>query len=182
MSKRTGLPIALCLVAVSACAPAAAPGAEVTPGEPASLNAAFDVPPALPGDTLRYDGIYQSPADSMEFGHGLIPTWSYLRFYPDSLVVTTSTHGEPHELSNFSIGNELLPYARVIVGGNRIAFSTGDFAPGHTAIVDYSGFVREDRLYLWTYSHFNGHRSNGVYAFVPMSTERLDTSRERRPR
>lgn len=135
-----------------------------------------------PDDTLRYEGIYQSQAIATTDASGSpSQVWGYLRFYPDSLVVSTLTHGRPHELSNLWLGNELLPYGSVSVRGNRIAFTVHDFFPGGRVTVEYDGYVQGDRLYLQSLSDYDGIRRNEVYTFIPMDTERLDGVRARAP-
>ncbi len=158
----------------AACAPAATPRVSAAP--PASdLAAAPGIPPAQPGDTLRHAGIYQSRELASPYASNPGPLWSYLRFYPDSFVVVTSTYGEPHELSNLWIGNTLLPFGSVSVRGNRFSFTTRDFSPDLNVTVEYDGYVQGDRLYMQTFSDYNnGVRGSEVYTFVPMDAKRLD--------
>lgn len=170
MNRLTCLPLAFSLAAAPACAPAPPPGSGAVPSAAGLSAAPLDVPPAGSDDTLRYAGIYQSREES---GY---PAWNYLRFYHDSTVVNTLTPGEPHQLSNLSVANEMLPYGRASVRGNRLSFSIGHYGiVSEGFFVDYSGYIQGDRLYLHEHSHYNGHQSNRVYTFIPMDTRRLDS-------
>jgi hypothetical protein len=129
---------------------------------------------AQSSDTIRYDGIYQSQEVEwmeMQMGRDSVRIWNYLRFSPDGMVVGFPTTGTPEQLGNFSLVNKILAKGRVILRDGRISFSISE--PDGSVVVDYEGHVEGDRLYLNTYSHYNGRRANPVYAFVPIPAATL---------
>ena len=139
----------------------------------ASASIAVDLP-AQSSDTVRYDGIYQSQEVEwmeMQMGRDSVRVWNYLRFTPDGMVVGFPTTGTPKQLGNFSLVNKILANGRVIRRDGRISFSISE--PDRSVVVDYEGYVEGGRLYLSSYSHFNGRRANPVFAFVPMPAATL---------
>lgn len=165
--NRFSLAPVLLLVIAGGCAPVPTP-IDVEPS-PLELSPPLRIPPPQRGDTLRYDGIYHR----REVESPYPGVWSYLRFYPDSMVVYMTTPGEPHRIGNLTLGNSILPYGIVTVRDNRLAFSVREVSV--EARLDFRGYVSGDRLFLQRHPDYNAHGVERVYVFLQMSA--ADTAR-----
>jgi len=108
---------------------------------------------------LRYDGIYRSVSGPPE-GKS---SWSYLRFYPDGVVIEMSTAATLDEIkAGFSRERSILPRGTARCRDSHLSFSI----VCDKGTVDYKGEVSDDRILLDVASRINGHRESEAYIFI----------------
>ena len=113
--------------------------------------------------TLRYDGVYMVPST---FWGDDVPSWGYLRFYPDGRVVSVTSTGRPEQIISRGVA---------IVRGGNISFSVFS----RRGSVEYAGKLRKDgRLRLDIHSNINGYRHTREYTFIPWQRDLNDASSE----
>lgn len=112
--------------------------------------------------TVHFDGLYQSE----QVGKGRDKSWSYIRFFPNGLVITVSSTGEPRHLKQwFDKNYPRTKYAssgRFTVEGRHIKF----ISTSSSGTVDYEGEIIASSLILRSHSHINGNRAVREYKFV----------------
>ncbi len=114
--------------------------------------------------SLRYDGVYRSPAPTTEDDQKNLTYWKYLRFYPDGEVIATSSTGSPDDLRKWFSKDKKDNYyssGSYSLKGDHVSFS----ATSNEGTVDYSGTLEGNRLKLETYSHINGYSGKSEYVF-----------------
>ena len=118
-----------------------------------------------PHVSLRYDGLYCGTEKESDKG---VAYWSYLRFYPDGIVIEATTEGTPEEIRAwFSREHPSVSLGKVAIRGSHVSFS----AVSVDGTVDYSGEIEGDQLKLDSYSHINQYRQKDVYVFIKWNTE-----------
>lgn len=112
---------------------------------------------------LRYDGLYECAYEGYS---------NYLRFFPDSVVVSVSSTGKAEQVVNW-FNHDYTDRGKYVVVGSHISFScTSD-----QGTVDYDGVLTTKGMDMNTHSHINGRRANAKYQFVPTaSTVKMSTS------
>ena len=112
-------------------------------------------PPAL-----KFDGLYCGHADD----GSRPPVKSYLRFYPDGIVVSTVSRDTPGETAKMIRRDSTFSrQGRYTVAGDRLTFSVTN----PTGSVDYSGTIDGNRLLL-SWDARNGKKGKDVYTFVAL--------------
>ncbi len=103
---------------------------------------------------LRFDGIYQAKEEEY---------FLYLRFFADGTVLAVSSGSDPEKVySLISKDQDEVSSGMYSLEGEVLDFS----ASGDEGTVDYHGSVDGERLLLQSYSHINGHHTDGEYRFV----------------
>jgi hypothetical protein len=101
-----------------------------------------EYPTNAPISALRFDGVYRQ----REEGYG-----TYLRFYPDGLVIYSSTTAKlPNLLKWFNQDNEIR--GSYVIHKDRLWFSVSS----EYGTVNYKGRITERWLMLHSHSHING--------------------------
>lgn len=121
------------------------------------------VPGHPPGDcSPRFDGLYLAKNKDQTYD-------SYLRFYPDDIVLTASV-SQPNTVEQvaqwFGKNNQWLPRGPYRRLGAQIAFTT----VWEEVVVEYVGMLLNDQIIcLESYSHATKYREVKWYAFEPAS-------------
>jgi hypothetical protein len=116
---------------------------------------------------LRYDGVYS--AKSRVDGDVYC---EYLRFYPDSTVITVSSECPGKDVLQdirkwFSQENAGASATGVSKGSTRLSGNKITFdAVSKEGSVSYIGKISGKRLSLSSYSHINEHRDHDTYQFI----------------
>lgn len=131
--------------------------------DPAALEAfqrrlRDEYPTVAPTSPLRFDGVYRQ----REEGYG-----TYLRFFPDGLVIYSSTTAKmPQLLKWFNEDNEIR--GNYVTEEDRLWFSVSS----EYGTVNYKGRVTERWLLLHSHSHINGrHASDQRFTFLSFEEE-----------
>jgi hypothetical protein len=104
---------------------------------------------------VRVDGVYQSKKDGSSY--------EYLHFFADGSVITVSSEGTPTDIAKWFIKDSpSVSKGKYILTGQHIKFSSTD----SYGSVDYDGDIKDDILYLKTFSHINNYRGSDEFKFV----------------
>ena len=115
---------------------------------------------------LRHDGLYRSV--EMRRASGGSCFWSYLRFYPDGLVIVVSTSGSPNTIRPwFNRKHDHSSRGKVSVEGTAIAFDS----VSQYGTVHYRGEITADHIRLEHHSEINGRRGCTTYQFMEWQAE-----------
>jgi hypothetical protein len=107
---------------------------------------------------IRFDGLYQAAEDDY---------FLYVRFFDDGTVITASSDGKPDEVIGwFQKGHPYVSTGAYSINGDEIAFS----AASPTGVVDYTGQLEGQTLFLRSYSKINGFQTDAEYHFVEVFT------------
>ena len=111
--------------------------------------------------TVRLDGIYQSKRVG-DFD-------SCIRFYPDGLVIRTSTASSPDKIAEWFnrewVERENKQKGIYTISGSKIRFSTTSSA----GTIELEGAIQGDNLILNSHSHINGYRGVYEYTFIQLN-------------
>ena len=111
---------------------------------------------------LQYDGVYRSPAPAVED----MPSWHYLRFYPDGAVIYAISPGSPHQVAHwFNRRYPNVAYGQVANNDGVLTFTI----VSDQGMVDYKGGLRGHKLHFDTFNHSDGKRASFDYLFVPVA-------------
>ncbi len=135
----------------------------------------------------RTDGVYRTvESKTLEIeGEESRPYWNYLRFYPDGLVISTSTTGTPRQIAPWFVQEVVtqtyIPTGNYRVDGPTFSFTTQARAENvdsdgneYETRVEYTVTIEDEAanlLRVETYSHINGHRGAEVYRFAGLEEE-----------
>lgn len=127
---------------------------------------------------LRFNSLYASFATEDQSGASSQAYRDYFRFYEDGRVLSVVSIGNPTQVARWlHEEKEGLSWGAYRIEGEHIAFETQHpcapddprdelFGRAEMVVVSYEGIISEDVLELHSHSHFNGHRSYAIYAFV----------------
>lgn len=101
----------------------------------------------------------ETPCDKESFSSEVF--CKYFRFYPDGVVISVTTSGNPNEIKKW-FRRPYVDSGRYRIDGDKISFSVT--SPEGT--VDYNGVIRGSNLNLDVHSHINGYRSSRVWKWV----------------
>jgi hypothetical protein len=111
---------------------------------------------------IKFDGLYC--ADDVD---GFMPpVASYLRFYPDGIVVSMATRDVPDDAAKWIRRDDRFSsQGRYAIKGVRLTFSLAHASGG---AVDYVGAIDGDELLLSWDAH-KGEKGKEVYRFVRLA-------------
>jgi peptidyl-prolyl cis-trans isomerase B (cyclophilin B) len=132
-----------------------------TPEETITIrSASIEIHAKSPGrHRIRFDGLYRCRRTDYS---------AYLRFYPDGVVISVSSTGEPEQVAKWftESGRKSARYSRgtYAIRGPSLVFST----TSSSGTVDFTGTIRPDALFLRLFSHINYTHHTYHYTFVPL--------------
>lgn len=110
---------------------------------------------------INTGGIYRSVAS--EVSRDGKESWKYLRFYDDSIVIFTSSRGEPSDLKKwFTKEHARVRQGSVSAIGDSISFTLS----GVEGRTDYSGKIDGNRLHLLLSNKIPGYEGKSKQSFV----------------
>lgn len=118
---------------------------------------------AAPGKEapLQYDGVYRAPGPTVEE----MPSWHYLRFYPDGAVIYTNSPGSPGQVVHwFNRRYPNVAYGQVANNDGVLTFTI----VSNKGMVDYKGGLRGHRLHFDTFNHADNKHGSVDYVFIPV--------------
>lgn len=109
---------------------------------------------------ISFDGYYRTLPDTLN------PFSFYLRFYPDSTVIGTSTAGNPNNLVRwFNKGHDHVSKGSYVLKDSTISFSL----KADEGVVQYTGvLLPQSRLWLKVKSMINKYEAKEEYFFLKM--------------
>jgi hypothetical protein len=120
-----------------------------------------------PKKTVGREGLYVSYSQQNKS-----PYFYYVRLYEDGLVLTTTSTGNPKQVSKwFNRTHPDLPKGRYRIDGDNIKFSTlsknrQSSSLPKNGIVDYKGKIKNGLLRLHSYSHDTKHKDFTEYKMI----------------
>lgn len=114
---------------------------------------------------IRLDGFYQTKADIDQEDNDT--TYSYLRFYSDTKVLTVTSEGTANDLKDwFNLSMDNPSIGNYQISRKRIYFST----TSKVGTVIYKGKIKDQyHLVLKSKSLINGYKNRVNYYFVIIS-------------
>ena len=112
---------------------------------------------------IRTDGVYKSDVSFEEYNGD--PIWSYLRFFDDGFVISTSSTNTPVELKPWFTKSHVGPHGTVRTDGEKISFTT----QSTVGMVEYTGTPSGNSLELTYVSKIPGYEGRSqtlIYTFV----------------
>lgn len=110
---------------------------------------------------LQYDGVYRAKGPTVEE----MPSWHYLRFYPDGAVIYANSPGSPGQVVRwFNRRYPNVAYGQVANNKGVLTFTI----VSNKGLVDYKGKLRGHKLHFDTFNHSDEKRDSVDYVFLPV--------------